>query len=95
MTTEALRKLRIVAYTDGEGWVAQCLEHDISAQAPDLQALVRRMHDAINAEAEYTAEKHGEAFAGIEPAPDYFEAMFNSVAEEAALKTDMDFRIAA
>lgn len=89
------QKLRIVAFRDGDAWVAQCVEYDISAQAPDLQLLVRRMNDAIEAEAEFTLEKHGKEFEGLDPAPDYFEAMFQNIASEATLKSNMDFRIAA
>jgi hypothetical protein len=89
------QKLRIVAFRDGDAWVAQCLEYDISAQAPDLQILVRRMNDVIEAEAAFTLEKRGERFAGIDPAPDFFEALFQNVHAEASLKSEMDFRIAA
>lgn len=71
-------QLRIVAFHKDGFWVAQCLEHDISARASDLESLVMNMHDTIEAEAEYTREKHGASFRGIEPAPSYFEAMWDS-----------------
>jgi hypothetical protein len=96
-------KLRIVAYKEGDAWAAQCLEYDIAAQAPDLKTLVRRMDDAICAEAEFTRENNGAPFAGIDAAPEHFAALFDSVElslcppelPAIALKSERDIRIAA
>jgi len=87
------KKLRIVAFQDGESWIAQCVEYDIAVQAPDLTTLQRRMDALIQAEIEYTTTNNGGAFIGIDPAPDFYEAMFRGV--DATLQSDVDFRIAA
>lgn len=86
-------QVRIVAYQDGDMWVAQCLEYDIATQAPDMDTLVARMDDTLCAEAMYTREHYGETFAGLDPAPDVFQALFAGATS--ALKSDNDFRIAA
>jgi hypothetical protein len=44
-------EIRVIAFKEGDFWVAQCLEHDICAQAPDLDALRSRMEIAIASEA--------------------------------------------
>jgi hypothetical protein len=74
-------ELRIVAYREGDAFAAQCLEYDIAAQGPDLKTLMRRIDNAICREAEYTKEAHGEYFAGLTPAPDYFNALFEEAVE--------------
>ncbi|UGA47226.1 hypothetical protein HU230_0014735 [Bradyrhizobium quebecense] len=42
--------LRIVTFKDGDFWVAQCLEHDVCAQANDLDTLRSRIEVALEAE---------------------------------------------
>lgn len=93
MANEEPIRLRIVAFQDGDMWVAQCLEYDIATQADSMDTLVARMDDTLCAEAEYTNEQHGEPFAGLDPAPDLFNVMFETAT--AALKSENDFRIAA
>jgi len=88
------KSVRVVAFPEGDGWIAQCVEHDICAQGRDLPAVQRNMTAALVAECDYTVAKGGEPFAGIDPAPSYFEAMFEE-AEEAALQSEWNFRIAA
>lgn len=90
---EAINSVRVVAFQEDGVWVAHCVEYDICVQANDLAQARRRMTVALTQEAKITQEKHGEAFKGIGPAPDYFEAMFERA--EASLQSDMDFRIAA
>jgi hypothetical protein len=90
---DAIKQLRFVAFREGEGWVAQCVDYDICTQGVDLTQARRRMNVALRCEAEFTADKHGKAFAGLDPAPDYFAAMYD--AAESALVGDVDMRIAA
>ena len=45
-----MNSVRIVAFKEGETWVAQCLEHDVSVQAADLDTLKGRMEVALRAE---------------------------------------------
>jgi hypothetical protein len=94
MATTNPDTIRVIAYREGEAWVAQCLEYDIHAQGADFQAAMRRVTAAVNAECHYTLEKHGEAFKSIDPAPTVFHEMFE--ATDHSLTTDkLELRIAA
>ncbi|MBI4183216.1 MAG: hypothetical protein HY521_04375 [Proteobacteria bacterium] len=73
---DAQPTLRVVAYKEGDTWVAQCLEYDIGAQAPDLDELWVRFSIAFEAEKTESSERHGEPFAGIAPAPTEFKEMW-------------------
>lgn len=90
---DAIKSLRFVAFQEGDGWIAQCVEYDICTQGTDLAQAQRRMNVALRHEAIFTQETRGEAFAGIDAAPDYFAAMYESA--EASLVGDVDMRIAA
>lgn len=69
--------LRIVVFQDDGLWVAQCLEHDIGAQAADVDTLMARLEVTIKAEARESMERGGKPFAGIAPAPDRFHKMWD------------------
>jgi hypothetical protein len=60
--------LRVVVFWEGESWIAQCLEYDICAQAPDVDTLRSRLAVALDAE----WEAGGNSFSGIEKAPEHF-----------------------
>src|SRR5256885_1188889 len=70
-------ELRIVAFQKDGNWVAQCLEYDIAAHAADLDTVLLRIDDTLIAEAEYTNERHGAAFKGIDPAPKLYEVLWD------------------
>lgn len=70
-------ELRIVAFQKDDTWVAQCLEYDIAAHGPDLDTVLLRIDDTLCAEAEYTNERFGTPFAGLEPAPTLYEALWD------------------
>lgn len=93
MSDAATKSVRIVAFKEGDVWIAQCVEYDICVQGSDLAQARRRMTVALDQEARITIEKCGVAYKGIDPAPDYFAAMYD--AAEESLATDLDFRIAA
>jgi hypothetical protein len=57
-------QIRVIAFKDGDTWVAQCLEYDIAAIAADLHNLHTRLVIAINAEREESINRHSEPFAG-------------------------------
>lgn len=90
-TTEALR---VVAFREGETWVAQCLEYDIQAQGSSFQCATRRLRGAVASEARFTHEKHGTAFHGIDPAPAMYVDLFES-AEQPMQADNVEMRIAA
>ena len=90
---DAIKHLRVVAFQENDCWIAQCVDYDLCVQGADLSQVKRRMTALIRLEAEFTKEKFGDVFVGIDPAPDYFVAMFDGAEE--ALVGDMDFRLAA
>ena len=90
---DAMKQLRIVAFQEGDGWIAQCVEYDLCVQGSDIAQAKRRMTALILLEAKHTEKVHGEPFAGLDPAPDYFTAMFEQAEE--SLTGDLNFRLAA
>jgi hypothetical protein len=72
------KTLRVVAFKDGDTWVAQCLEHDIATQAVDLDTLRSRMQATIIAEIEAAPGGVDDPLAHLEAAPDYFQVMWDS-----------------
>jgi hypothetical protein len=94
MTTNSCEMMRVVVYREGDVWIAQCIEHDISAQASDCQSVMRRLVATVNAECRYTLEKHGTALANIDPAPDVFKTMFEQT-ERPLMADNLEYRIAA
>jgi hypothetical protein len=77
--------IRAVIFQDGNIWVAQCLEYDIGAQAPDPETVRLRLEAAIEIERRTSIEVHGSEFAGIDPAPTRFFRMWES--ESRTLRT--------
>lgn len=60
--------IRVIAFKDGDQWVAQCLEHDVCAQADDLDTLRRRIEIALEAES---------PLANLPAAPQHFHNMWD------------------
>jgi hypothetical protein len=87
------KQVRIVAFKDGDGWAAHCVEYDIAAAGKDLPTVQRNMQAVLHAECLYTEKKYGEAMRNIPPAPDYIAALYEEA--EAALDSELNFRIAA
>lgn len=94
MATTNTNMIRVIAFREDDVWIAQCLEHDISSQGATFQDAMRRLTAAVNAECEYTREKHGEPFANIDAAPEKFERMFDEV-QQSLQADNMEWRIAA
>ncbi len=70
------RNIRVIAFREGDLWVAQCLEFDIGAQAANLEELHDRLMVAIKLERRESMERLGVPFAGIPEAPPHFHAMW-------------------
>jgi hypothetical protein len=81
--------IRAVIFQDGDLWIAQCLEYDIGAQAPDLDTLKRRLSLAVEVEQSTSLEVHGKAFAGIDRAPKRFFDMWEKGLRVFATKPEM------
>lgn len=69
--------IRVIVFKDADLWVAQCIEHDIGAQAPDVDTLMARLQVVMSAELKESLDKHKVPFAGIEPAPERFSLMWD------------------
>lgn len=94
MSTGKHDTIRVIAYREGEAWIAQCIEYDISAQGADFDTAMRRLTGTVNAECRHTLAKHGEEFAGIDPAPAVYADWFET-AEQSLRMDSMELRIAA
>jgi len=68
--------IRVIVFQEGGLWVAQCLEHDIGAQAADVDTLISRLEVALKAELKESM-RHGKPLAGIDPAPERFHRMWD------------------
>lgn len=95
MATATPDMIRVLAFREGEAWVAQCLEYDISAQGPDFETAMKRLTIVVNAECEYTRTKHGTPFNGLEPAPAEFAAKFDELEQSLMYHNNMELRLAA
>jgi hypothetical protein len=76
-----LKDLRVIVFHDNGMWVAQALEHDIGAQANDFDTLMSRFEVALKAEIKESIERHGKPLAGIDPAPERFQRMWDRRAQ--------------
>lgn len=77
MRTETNSLIRVIAFREGDAWIAQCLEFDICAQAPDLDELRARIDATIEAEHAHSVAAGRQPFEGLDPAPDHFQAMWD------------------
>ena len=69
-------EFRVVVFNDGGSYVAQCLEHDICAQAIDVKTLRHRMDAVIEAEREYARSLGKSLVESVGPAPKHFFDMW-------------------
>lgn len=76
----ASHTIRVIAFKDGEHWVAQCLEHDVCAIALDLETLKYRLEVAVEAERELCHEK-GADLDSLPRAPECFFDMWERRSE--------------
>lgn len=63
--------IRVAVYQEGDAWIAQCLDYDICAQAPDVNSLQERFNAVLRADLMESVERSGTPFGGIGPAPEY------------------------
>ncbi len=68
--------IRIIEFHENGLWVAQCLEYDIGAQAPDIDTLNARLEAVLREECEESMRQHNSPFAGIDPAPERYLLMW-------------------
>lgn len=72
MTQETF--VRVIVMKDGDDYIAQCLEYDICANASDVESALKRFVTKFSFERNFSIERNGSPFAGIDRAPDeYFD----------------------
>ena len=74
--------IRVVVFQEGDAWVAQALEYDLGAQAADLKSLERRFAMTLRVELEESLRRGGVPFGGIDPAPEYFQKLWDGDSPE-------------
>ena len=70
-------ELRAIILKEDDGFVVQCLEHDICTQADTLEELQKRFSCLVQA---YLAENGG-TLQGLDPAPEGFHKMWDDASE--------------
>lgn len=73
-------RLRVLLRRERTMWVAQCLEHDIAAQGPNIREAQRAFLTTLAAQVRSDLDRGREPLRGIPPAPEeYFRAFELSV----------------
>jgi predicted RNase H-like HicB family nuclease len=73
-----MRRIRAVLFEDMGWWCAQCLEHDIAAQARTVSELVSELERVLSAHVEVSAALGHEPFMDLPPAPQRFFDAYES-----------------
>ena len=66
------RRLRLLLLKEGTQWVAQCLEHDLAAQGPEIDDAVNAFVDLFAAKVIADAAAGREPLSSCKPAPAYY-----------------------
>ena len=75
MPQRTLETIRAVVFPQGSGWVAHCLEIDLSTSAGTLEELPARLLEQLRAQAAADRRRGFEPFAHFRPAPDKYWQM--------------------
>lgn len=87
------KKLRILFFREGDWWIAQCLDHDIVAQAKDgLREAEYELERLIVSHILASQAEGLEPFAGIPPAPPRMQEKWANEAEPIQLTKLPNFR---
>lgn len=74
---DSIQTLRVITFKEGDTWVAQAIEHDISVQAPSEEMLVQRFELTLMAEIRESEERGDEApLSGLRAAPHRFRDLW-------------------
>lgn len=74
--------IRAVLFEEAGVWCAQCLEHDIAAEADTFQSLKLELEYVLSVQAERSLEKGELPFASIPPAPAKFFRLYEQFERE-------------
>ncbi len=72
--------VRVLIFREGDHWVAQCLDHDIAAQARTIDALFSEFDRIFEATVEVRRRKGLPGVESLPPAPErYWDALKDAV----------------
>jgi hypothetical protein len=71
-------KVSVVAFREGELWVAQCIEYDISARSETLANAMTAFRRMFAANLAASRELGRNGLEGVPPAPQRFRQMFDA-----------------
>ena len=71
-------EVNVLAFREGELWVAQCIEYDISARSDTLPKAMTAFRRAFAANLAVNRELGRKALDGVPPAPLRFRQMFET-----------------
>lgn len=69
-------RIRVLLFQDGDFWCAQCLDHDLAAQADSRDDLENEFERVLIEHLHISEELGQEPFLGLAPAPDLFHQMY-------------------
>jgi hypothetical protein len=69
-------KLHAIAFRDGDTWIIQGIEYDITAHASNQEGIADAFMRALAHNCFVSEHTHGEPFAGIQAAPARYRDMF-------------------
>ena len=78
------KPIQVLVFQEAEQYVAQCLEHDITVQAPTMKKLRACLQLAMELEAEECISRGQEPFDCIPPAPKHYHSLWEEAAEKLA-----------
>lgn len=67
--------LRILLFKEGAQWVAQCLEHDLAAQGPEIDDALDAFASILGAKIIADTNAGREPLIACKPAPDHYFAL--------------------
>jgi hypothetical protein len=83
--------MNVIAYQEGDVWIAQGIEVDIVARANSLDAVQVAFSKAVVKTMVVSQSLHGQPFAGIGKAPDRFKVMFDQAHSRIVPIVPLDF----
>lgn len=83
-----ISSIHVVLYRESKWWIAQCLEHDIAAQARTLPALRKELERVLTTHLILDVEKGVQPLAALPRAPERFFEMYDAASSPIEIKDD-------
>ncbi len=71
-----IARLRVLLYVENDTWIAQCIDHDIAAQAESPVKVIQSFKRILTAQLMYEHQTGRSVFQGIDAPPVEFEHAF-------------------